>query len=155
MGLDRATEEGRRAVVTNAAYTHDGDGTRTRYLYGHGCLGEVRAGTLAYYLVDGQGYVRQTTDPAGAVVISAVGASKHEQTGLHPRNAGLRNHIHIHGVWYFHVKCGHTDCFDNSSAHSELLAWGWPGIWRRRGALSGSFAGRGFSLNAVQITASR
>ncbi len=42
--------------------------TATKYLYGQGCLGEVRAGTLSYYLADGQGYVRQTADPAGAVV---------------------------------------------------------------------------------------
>jgi len=42
--------------------------TSTRYLYGRDCLGEIRDGTLLYYLADGQGYVRQATDEDGAVV---------------------------------------------------------------------------------------
>ncbi len=42
--------------------------TTTRYLYGRGCLGEVRDGALLYYLSDGPGYVRQAADAAGTVV---------------------------------------------------------------------------------------
>jgi YD repeat-containing protein len=55
-------DQGGRILVESTA------ATSTRYLYGHGCLGEVRDGELLYYLSDGPGYVRQAADADGVVV---------------------------------------------------------------------------------------
>ena len=41
--------------------------TRTLYVYGRDCLGEVRDGEWLYYLSDGEGYVRQGVDAQGQV----------------------------------------------------------------------------------------
>jgi len=61
--LDYAGAGGRATILAETTPT-----SRTLYIYGRQCLGEVRDGTPLYYLNDTAGHVRQGADASGAIV---------------------------------------------------------------------------------------